>query len=549
MSFFKRLFSLGEDRDYKRGMALFNAHRYHEAAEAFQVVSEKKSTQMGLYQNLSRFYASQAHHNLGTVAFVAGNFGEALRQFQKAIELNPEHVDLNYFLGVCYNNLGGFMDALDAFKKALAIDPDHFPTRMKLAVVFHNQKMWDSAAQTYRSILKQKPGYADIYYRLGLALLGEGEINDAVAAFESAIGINPNYTEARIKAGIARAQQGDTTTALNHLRYVVERCPNFADVHYLIGLVLEHETRFKEAAQSIERALAINPSYRDAKVKLAVVYVKLSRYLEALEVFKSVAGPGSDDPGLQLAGAVIQTSLEAHDQNPEKIGRALEEVLGDSGSIPGTIEKSCCRIDITPHFTEMISLLNIGRDDREMLPIKEMLIPLLESYVAAHPTYPDLHNGLGTLYLKLGQVDAARNAFQEAVRLNPNYRKARIDLLKVLVRSKKFTEALTHGEFLLSQGVRYPDVFLAMGEAEYGLSRYDNALAHAESALAGRSAYAEAYYLTGQALERKEKCDLAAIAYAKCLKPDVPQDLKEDAKKAINRLMSIAKGWEPGVKG
>ena len=99
-----------------------------------------------MYHNPSKFYAAQAYRNLGTVAFAAGKFSEALGQFQKALELNPEHADLNFFIGISFNNLGDFDHAVKAFIAALAVDPDHLPTQMKLAVVFHNLKLWDSAA-------------------------------------------------------------------------------------------------------------------------------------------------------------------------------------------------------------------------------------------------------------------------------------------------------------------------------------------------------------------------------------------------------------------
>lgn len=538
MKILKQLFSLGEDQDYRRGIDHFNAHRYHQAIEAFRAVLNKRVPKKGLYHNLSRFYAAQAYRNLGTVAFAAGKFHEALEQFQHALELNPEHADLNFFIGISFNNLGDFDHAVKAFIAALAVDPDHLPTQMKLAVVFHNLKLWDSAATTYRSILLQRPEYADVHYRLGLALLGAGKIEDAIAAFEAALKINAEYVDARIKAGIAHAQQGKIDAALDHLCRVIAGSPEYADVHYLIGLVHEHGQNLEESARSLEQAVRINPAYKAAKVKLATICIRLRRFRDALAFFESAAEQAADDPGLQLAVEMIQNRLDQPFQDPVEIQKALEEVLGDTGSIPATIESSCCQIDITPHFTEMISLVNVAGDERETMPVSELLVPLFEDHVKTHPAYPDLRHSLGLLYLRLKRFDDAEKAFTEAVRLNPNYIKARVDLLKTLIRNKKFSQALPHGEFILSKGIKYPDVFLSLGEATCVLGNLDGALAYAENALAVKPSFTAAYCLMGRILEQTGKTREAILAYTQVMNLDAPRSLKQDAEEGIKRLSS-----------
>ena len=137
MKLLKRIFSIGEDQNYRRGIDYFNAHEYQRAIDAFQQVVKGKKNHSGLYQNLSRFYSSQAYRNLGTIAFVAGKFGGALKHFREAMALNPEHVDLNFYIGICLNNMGDFESAMAAFKTALNTDPDHLPTDLRVVGVLH----------------------------------------------------------------------------------------------------------------------------------------------------------------------------------------------------------------------------------------------------------------------------------------------------------------------------------------------------------------------------------------------------------------------------
>jgi tetratricopeptide (TPR) repeat protein len=540
MKLLKRIFSLGEDENYRKGIDLFNDHEYQRAIEEFQRVVKGKKNRSGLYRNLSRFYSSQAYRNLGTIAFVAGKFGGALKQFREAMVLNSEHVDLNFYVGICLNNMGDFEGAMTAFKTALNADPDHLPTQMKLAVVFHNLKLWDDAVSSYRKILEQKPRYADINYRLGLAYLGEGDPDKAAQAFEAALEVNPNYTDARIKIGMTRALQGKADQAIDHLRSVVQRFEKYADVHYLIALVLENEKRFEDAIDALDQALNVNPSYKDAKIKIASLFVKTGRYEDALNAFKSISEMALEDNNLQIAMEVIQKRIAVEGESPESMEAVLEEVLGDTGTVAGTIEASCCQIDIAPHFTEMISLINLEGNERSVKPITELLIPLFEDYVKKHPTYPDLPHSLGTLYLKLRRFDAAERAFQEAVTLNSNYIKARINLMKTLKINKKFDLALPHGEFVISKGVEYPDVFLGVGEIHYALGRYEEALLNAEKAIEVKPSYAEAYYFSGQVLEKLNKKKHALFAYEQCLTLDAPERIRAFAKEALEKLGALA---------
>jgi tetratricopeptide (TPR) repeat protein len=93
MSFLKRLFNLDIDRDYEKGMLCYNRHMYREAIEQFENILATKAPCISLNHNLARFYCAQAYRNIGIVLFATGNASSALQKFQKAIELNPEHVD------------------------------------------------------------------------------------------------------------------------------------------------------------------------------------------------------------------------------------------------------------------------------------------------------------------------------------------------------------------------------------------------------------------------------------------------------------------------
>jgi len=451
-------------------MRYYNSHMYREAIEQFENILATKSPFTSLNHNLARFYSAQAYRNLGIVLFATANTSSALQKFQKAVELNPEHVDLYYFIGACLNNLGRCKEAIDAFNHVIRCDPGHPPTRFSLAITFHNLKMWDRAISIYKDILKRNPGYADVNFHMGLAFLGQANLIEAMKAFQSAVSINPNYVDARIKLGITQTYLGKFDEALKNFSFLMEKFPDYSDIHYFLGIIFAGRNEISEAVKCFNRSLKINPDYKDAKIKLAILFCREEKFDAALEELEGAGRLDTDDKDLNAAIYIMRDIVAKPSYSKEKKSKALDQILGGDKPLTEAIKEFNKHLDITLKFSEMLSLIKIKEFSKEDVPLWETLIPLIKDYLEQHPTYPDLYNTLGTLYLKLNRTKEAEKVLYEAVRLNPEYIQARINLCKTLKNLGKFQEALGHGEYLLSKKVSYPDVYCTMGEIYFSSS-------------------------------------------------------------------------------
>jgi tetratricopeptide (TPR) repeat protein len=534
MSFFKRVLALGKDECYGEAIGLYNRHQYKEAIERFEEILKRNSSTTSLHYNLSRVYVSQAHRNLGIISFAMGNFSIALEEFRKALRFNPDYTELYHFIGVCQNNLGDFNGAIKSFSILLDAEPSNLPTRLKLGVAFHNLGMWEKVISLYQRVLKQNPEYADIHYRLGLAFLGQGSMHEAIGAFEKALTINPHYLQSRIKMALTRACLGEFDAALKDLTVVEEKFPGYADVQYHLGIIYAGSEEPDEAIVHFKRALEINGAYKNAKAKLGFLYCHLGRMDEGIRELEEASRLDPQDHDLPMTIQVLKDMANASPGEKGGLSEILGKLLGGERQIARTMQEFIKHIEIGPDVSEIVSVIMSATEEDSSLC--EALIPLVKDHIAEHPDYPDLHDSLGTLYMRLNRLEEASSSFREAVRLNERFLAARYNLFYTLKALHRWNEALAEGEWISRGNSPYPDFHCALGEVCLSLSRLDAARDSVDRTLTLNPNYARAHLLLAQICEREGKFSEALEALEKCVFCEPPRELQNRVKDMRDRL-------------
>ena len=538
MNFISKL--LGSDRKkaydaYKKGIDCYNRLNFKDAIIYFEQVRSEPALKKALEFKLATFYCGLSYRNLGIVQFTRENNEKALYYFKRAHQCNPRHIDLNYFIGICLNNIGDFKNAMSHFKIIQETEPWNIPNKLKMAVILHNLKMWSNAEQIYRNLLEKNPDFADVHFHLGLSLMNQGKTEEAVDSFKKAVKINPNYVNARIKLGITLASLGRLEDAHDHLEQIVKKNPDYADVHYLISLIKIEDNAIEDALLSLQRAVKISPAFKNAQVKLITLYCQTGK---------------TDDAGKQLNEALIHypddNRLKSVKKffkifNPEvtssdEISKEFKTIFGNQDSLSALRNEFHKGLDIMPSFSEIISIFSNSRFAQEDASISDFLIPLIQEQIRKTPTYPDLHNSLGTQLLLCNKSLEAESSFATAVKLNPNYVTARINLMKTLQKNGKHKEATEHGRFILSKKDSFPDVFFTMAQALFDLQDFDNALINAAKALQLQPSMKKAHLLISRIYENKGHWELAINEINKYL--DSHEVLAEisEAKKMLKKL-------------
>ena len=108
--------------------------------------------------------SARAHYNLGVVLVKAGRIDEAMRQYQAALELDPNYADAYNNIGWVLADGGKFDEAITRYQKALKIAPNLVKARNNLGIALAACGRVDEAIAEYHKVLEIKADFAEAHY-------------------------------------------------------------------------------------------------------------------------------------------------------------------------------------------------------------------------------------------------------------------------------------------------------------------------------------------------------------------------------------------------
>lgn len=243
--------------------------------------------------------------------------------------------DKNY---LAYNNLGFYLsnqhkidEAMTNYEKSLEINPNYEDAQNNLGHALAQMGRPDEAIEHYRIALRIKPGLAEAHNNLGNALGEQGKSDEAIAEYLTALRLDSKNENALNNLGIARAMQGKPEEAGKLLLEAVRLKPSDASAHGNLGTLYASQKKLLEAAEQFRVALQLDP--RDAKShnNMGNVLSQLGKPAEATEHY--------------------QTALKLQPANPEA-NYNLGLVLLQQGKRDEAIRHFTEALRLRPDYTE-----------------------------------------------------------------------------------------------------------------------------------------------------------------------------------------------------
>ena len=387
-----------------------------------------------------------APYQAGLIYSRLGEFEEAARSYQHAIERFPGFEQAYYNLGAAYSALGRVAEAEQAYHKAIALDGK------------------DSEA----------------WANLGAVQEAQGRLDDALASFGKAVELEPAEREAWLRMARIHLGRGDFAQARSICEAVLERQPEAPEAWNDLGLVHFHEGQRAGAEGCYRKALEFRPDYAQAWCNLA-----------------NVCAASGDDA--EAEGA-YRRAIECDDKDPD-LWFNLGEFYFQRGH-PSTERCLWQAVEMNRGDLEAWELLRRWYDGHAN---PQRLHAVLRVLALARPQDRGLLRELAHADERERQFDDARQSYQKLLALDGSDAGAHLGLVRVHLKQGQLLEAFRHLQPVASAAPEVVDQWIHLGHRLRHRGRRQEAEVCFQRAREHRPEEPElAQYLGEIAMEREE---------------------------------------------
>jgi protein O-mannosyl-transferase len=133
-----------------------------------------------------------AHLNLGNALSGKGDFDGALKEFQRAITVNPNYAEAYINLGYVLTGKGDLDGTIRALRHAIMLEPNNHWAHNNLGDALTGKGDLDGAIMELEKAISIKPDYFEAHNNLGIALSNKRDLDGAIKEFQKALAIKPD---------------------------------------------------------------------------------------------------------------------------------------------------------------------------------------------------------------------------------------------------------------------------------------------------------------------------------------------------------------------
>ena len=210
-----------------------------------------------------------AHQMLGQIAAEEGRPEDAIRHFQRALELNPEHERAMYGLAAAYAELDRYDDALVGFRRILEIKGSDVRASLAMSDIYVKLGQFDEAAEILEKASEESEASAFFTNALGEVRVEQGRDDEALPLFKKAIDDNDEYALPHFNLGVLYEERGDVFTAIEEYDRALEIAPKFFKAQFNLGKLYASMGDVDRARDQWQGSIESNPDFVQGRFYLA----------------------------------------------------------------------------------------------------------------------------------------------------------------------------------------------------------------------------------------------------------------------------------------
>ncbi|XP_031569552.1 uncharacterized protein LOC116304042 [Actinia tenebrosa] len=350
---------------FEIGKFHFNNENWSGAVNDFKEILQQDPQDSVAYTYRGRVYAQM------------GQFNNAIRDFSAAIHYDPNNALALYHRGCILRKVHP-RRALQDLSVSLLLDSSENNVNAFLhrGILYTDMKRWEDAIPDFEAALELNPELPSAHVNIGLIyIIKYNNYQKAVRRYTGAIHVDPTYIRARICRAEAYQKMGMLQEAILDYTRVIHMRPDVPDYHMARGKVLLEQNKMDLASYHVRQAAKLNQGLGASATQQAVVQSFLKNFDQAIEVLERATRV---KPTAQLFVLLGKTNMKA-----KRFANAIES------------------------FQKAIQIMTPW-NTRSPLPLEAAPVFFL----------------IGMCHVELSDSSSALDAFNDAIRVNPEYAEA-----------------------------------------------------------------------------------------------------------------------------
>ena len=438
--------------------------------------------------------------------YIGGKVEEAIKDFNKAIELNPDDLKIYKIRGEAKSQLGDNKGARDDYNHVLKLNPDDLEIRKKLddlkktTIEVQSRKDGTVVTRTItRTVIKSETTSRDVssYKEAAHKKSEKGDYAGAIKDYTEAIKLKPDDADTYIHRGWAKEKCNDYSGAIEDFTQAIKLNPNDASTFNARGWAKQNNSDYTGAIEDFTQAINLN--LNDAYVfnNRAAVKEILGDYADAIDDYSEAIKLKPDDYYAYLrrgntkrivgdyAGAIEDYNLAIKHKSEYTYHIIISRGLAkhEFGDHAGAIDDFTEAIRLNPDIP--IAYMNRGRVKADI----ENYTSAIEDYNHAIKITSDdplqtclAYIGRGNVQHKLGDYSSAIEDFNQAIKLKPDYAHAYNDRGNTKVALKDYDGAIADYDKAIELNPKFAKTYHNRGLAKEAFGQYEAAKADFEKA-------------------------------------------------------------------
>ncbi len=355
-----------------------------------------------------------------------GDIVGATEAAEKAMQIQPDTAGPWYVKGSIKHANSELDEALTSYDKAIELDPEHLDARIARVGLLLDLKQDNRAKQDLEYLRQTYPFEPKAAYLLAVLLernnQAEASVKELEAAADIISGVKPEYLSAHgptlMLSGLINYSLKRFDLAAGYLRQYVKQFPEQAGPYKLLASILLTKNEPEQVIDLLRPIQIRNPHDHRVMFLLGSAYMAVGKHDMANAMFeKALDGAGADNENIQ-AEIGLNRLVMGQEQ------RAIKDMEAAFKRNPANIQTGIRLVALFVTRGESDKALQIAKAMNEKVSKNLTLINLL-----------------GTAQVSAKQLKQARHSFENAVNLDPSFVAAHINLSKLDVAEKDIERA------------------------------------------------------------------------------------------------------------